>query len=120
MILMIDNYDSFTYNIVQYCRELGADTYLSGASGRDYLDVEALEQAGINILFQDYHHGEYPQMFPKCGFLPRLSALDLFMNLGQGETVKEHILSNSCWQTSAELNCSSVNACRPDRFVGHQ
>ena len=25
MILMIDNYDSFTYNIVQYCKELGAD-----------------------------------------------------------------------------------------------
>ena len=25
MILMIDNYDSFTYNIVQYFRELGAD-----------------------------------------------------------------------------------------------
>ena len=23
MILMIDNYDSFTYNIVQYIRELG-------------------------------------------------------------------------------------------------
>jgi len=25
MILMIDNYDSFTYNIVQYCMELGAN-----------------------------------------------------------------------------------------------
>lgn len=25
MILLIDNYDSFTYNIVQYCRELKAD-----------------------------------------------------------------------------------------------
>ena len=25
MILMIDNYDSFTYNIVQYCLKLGAD-----------------------------------------------------------------------------------------------
>ncbi len=25
MVLMIDNYDSFTYNIVQYCRELGAN-----------------------------------------------------------------------------------------------
>ncbi len=25
MVLMIDNYDSFTYNVVQYCRELGAD-----------------------------------------------------------------------------------------------
>ncbi len=25
MILMIDNYDSFTYNVVQYCMELGAN-----------------------------------------------------------------------------------------------
>ena len=25
MVLMIDNYDSFTYNVVQYCKELGAD-----------------------------------------------------------------------------------------------
>ncbi len=25
MLLMIDNYDSFTYNIVQYFGELGAD-----------------------------------------------------------------------------------------------
>ena len=26
MILIIDNYDSFTYNLVQYLQELGADT----------------------------------------------------------------------------------------------
>ena len=25
MLLMIDNYDSFTYNLVQYLGELGAD-----------------------------------------------------------------------------------------------
>ena len=25
MILMIDNYDSFTYNLVQYLREMSAD-----------------------------------------------------------------------------------------------
>ncbi len=25
MLLMIDNYDSFTYNLVQYLSELGAD-----------------------------------------------------------------------------------------------
>jgi anthranilate synthase component 2 len=25
MVVMIDNYDSFTYNIVQYCQELGSD-----------------------------------------------------------------------------------------------
>ena len=28
MILMIDNYDSFTYNLVQYFGELGADMYI--------------------------------------------------------------------------------------------
>ncbi len=26
MILVIDNYDSFTYNLVHYLNELGADT----------------------------------------------------------------------------------------------
>jgi anthranilate synthase component 2 len=36
---MIDNYDSFTYNIVQYCRELGADLRVIR---NDELDVEAI------------------------------------------------------------------------------
>ena len=28
MVLMIDNYDSFTYNVVQYLSELGADIHV--------------------------------------------------------------------------------------------
>ncbi|OQX45482.1 MAG: anthranilate/aminodeoxychorismate synthase component II, partial [Candidatus Sedimenticola endophacoides] len=28
MLLMIDNYDSFTYNLVQYFGELGADVHV--------------------------------------------------------------------------------------------
>ena len=28
MLLMIDNYDTFTYNLVQYLGELGADVHV--------------------------------------------------------------------------------------------
>ena len=40
MILMIDNYDSFTYNIVQYCKELGADLQVIR---NDEMEVDAIE-----------------------------------------------------------------------------
>lgn len=40
MILMIDNYDSFTYNIVQYCLELGADLKIIR---NDELSVEEIK-----------------------------------------------------------------------------
>ncbi len=41
MLLMIDNYDSFTYNVVQYFGELGADVRVVR---NDELDVAAIEQ----------------------------------------------------------------------------
>ena len=41
MILMIDNYDSFTYNIVQYCLELGADLKVIR---NDELSVDEIEK----------------------------------------------------------------------------
>lgn len=40
MLLMIDNYDSFTYNVVQYLAELGADVHVVR---NDEVDVEAIE-----------------------------------------------------------------------------
>ena len=41
MILMIDNYDSFTYNIVQYCLELGADLKVIR---NDEMSVQEIQQ----------------------------------------------------------------------------
>ena len=48
-LLMIDNYDSFTYNLVQYLAELGADVEVrrNDAVGLD--DVQALAPDGIVI-----------------------------------------------------------------------
>ena len=39
MLLMIDNYDSFTYNLVQYCQELGEDVRVFR---NDAIDVAAI------------------------------------------------------------------------------
>ncbi|HST28265.1 MAG TPA: anthranilate/aminodeoxychorismate synthase component II, partial [Rudaea sp.] len=41
MILMIDNYDSFTFNLVQYLGELGEDVRVAR---NDALTVEAIRK----------------------------------------------------------------------------
>jgi anthranilate synthase component 2 len=47
MILMIDNYDSFTYNIVQYCLELGADLKVIRNDELTIDEIEALNPQKI-------------------------------------------------------------------------
>ncbi|WP_373072261.1 aminodeoxychorismate/anthranilate synthase component II [Sulfurimonas sp.] len=49
MILMIDNYDSFTYNIVQYCKELGADLKVIRNDEMSVEEIEALKPEKIII-----------------------------------------------------------------------
>ncbi|CAM5200033.1 Anthranilate synthase component 2 OS=Castellaniella defragrans OX=75697 GN=HNR28_002578 PE=4 SV=1 [Castellaniella defragrans] len=42
-LLMIDNYDSFTYNLVQYLGELGADVHVARNDQIDLAGVQALD-----------------------------------------------------------------------------
>ena len=49
MVLMIDNYDSFTYNIVQYCKELGADLMVIRNDELSVDEIEALNPEKIII-----------------------------------------------------------------------
>lgn len=49
MILMIDNYDSFTYNIVQYLREMNADLKVIRNDALTVAEVEAMNPAAIII-----------------------------------------------------------------------
>ena len=49
MLLMIDNYDSFTYNVVQYLAELGADVVVRRNDEIGVDDVEALAPQHIVI-----------------------------------------------------------------------
>jgi anthranilate synthase component 2 len=49
MVLMIDNYDSFTYNIVQYCLELGASLKVIRNDELTLEEIEALHPEKIII-----------------------------------------------------------------------
>lgn len=49
MVLMIDNYDSFTYNIVQYCLELGADLKVIRNDEMTVDEIKALNPEKIII-----------------------------------------------------------------------
>jgi hypothetical protein len=67
--------------VVSLCRAVGADRYLSGAHGRDYLDIPYVESAGITLEFQNYTHPVYNQV-QGGEFVPYMSALDLLFNHG--------------------------------------
>ena len=49
MLLMIDNYDSFTYNLVQYLGELGADVQVVRNDEVSVADIERLDPERIVI-----------------------------------------------------------------------
>jgi hypothetical protein len=62
------------------CKSLGANTYLSGAGGREYLNLEAFHNKEITVIFQEFKHPVYPQLYGD--FIPNLSLLDLLFNCG--------------------------------------
>ena len=47
MLLLIDNYDSFTYNLVHYVGELGADVVVRRNDALDVQEAMAMSPAGI-------------------------------------------------------------------------
>lgn len=67
--------------VIDMCRKMGADSYLSGIHGRDYLEREKFGAAGIRLVFQKFDHPKYPQCQPG-EFVPNLSIIDLIFNRG--------------------------------------
>jgi hypothetical protein len=74
--------DSFKASdlILEICRRTGADKYLCGPSGKEYLHLENFKNAGIEVVWQDFTHPSYPQ--EGKGFIPNLSTIDLIFNCG--------------------------------------
>ena len=64
--------------ILDLCRTIGADVYISGALGKDYIDLDTFTANDIQVGFQDYQHPVYPQLYD--GFLPNMGIIDHAMN----------------------------------------
>lgn len=69
-----------TERLVKICQALGADKYLSGPGGKEYMDLSLFEKAGIKVIFQEFSHPEYQQQFQSQGFLPGMSVIDFLFN----------------------------------------
>lgn len=68
--------------ILALCQEVGAtEDYCGGTAMAAYVDHDIFEKNGIKITVQDWKGKEYRQLFPKHGFIPNLSIIDLLMNV---------------------------------------
>ncbi len=74
-----------TGRIVDICKKLGADTYLSGIGGKAYLEEKLFTTAGLKLQYQQFKQLEYRQCYTP--FIPNLSMVDLLFNCGL-KTVK--------------------------------
>ena len=68
--------------VLDICRRCAATNYLSGAHGREYLDVSAFAKAGVQVTFQEYQPVAYSQF--NGPYVGPLSIIDLLLNHGPG------------------------------------
>lgn len=68
--------------LINVCRAVGANAYLSGPGGRRYMELEKFNSAGIRVLWQAVPSPVYRQMFPEAGFIADLSIVDVLFCCG--------------------------------------
>lgn len=92
--------------VLDMCKQLGATTYIFGALGKEYANVEQFEAAGTKVLFQDYHHPEYPQQHG--AFVSHLSIVDLLFNCG--ESSADILMSGNMAKANISTASSAANS----------
>lgn len=80
-----------TERLINACKEVGANTYISGTGGRNYIDEKLFEKHKIKFEYQNYVPMPYEQHLAKS-FIPNLSILDLLVNVG---TVSLELITKS-------------------------
>ena len=72
--------------LVDILQKVGATEYLSGVGAKVYFESQPYEEAGIDVVWQDFIHPVYPQLYGS--FIPYLSSIDLLFNCGIEESRK--------------------------------
>jgi hypothetical protein len=72
--------DDPTGRLVDICKAVGGDTYLSGRDGAKYMQLDRFAENGIDVIFQEFKHPVYPQLYGD--FQANLSFVDLLFNCG--------------------------------------
>ena len=74
-----------TERLVDICKKLNADTYLSGPAAKCYLNESVFNKAEVNVEWMDYtNYPDYPQL--NQPFEHGVSILDLLFNTGEEAT----------------------------------
>lgn len=66
--------------LIEMCKKIGADTYLSGSGGKIYVKEENFKKNNLKHIFSDFEHPIYSQAFKP--FISNLSVIDLLFNYG--------------------------------------
>lgn len=71
--------------VLNMCLASKASAYIAGmGASRRYLDLEAFKRAGVEVVWQEFVHPQYPQLPPGSPHQPGLSVVDLLFNCGPG------------------------------------
>lgn len=84
--------------LIDLMNAVGGNVYVSGAGGRNYMDLQKWKDAGIDVTFCDWLSPAYPQE-PHDDFVPNLSVVDLIARMGP-EQGRQLILSGITLSTS--------------------
>lgn len=64
--------------LISIVKNVGGDIYLSGFGGANYQDILSFEKVGIKLIYYDFKHPIYKQLWGD--FMPNLSIIDLLFN----------------------------------------
>ena len=70
--------------LIALLKRVGTDIYLSGPSGRNYMEIDQFPQNNIGLKYFKFQHPIYQQRYP--GFEPEMAAIDPLFNLGPQAT----------------------------------